>query len=647
MGTVPRYVRVSPAFHAFVASQLLLVGRRQVGDLAIVDGEAVLPPSPHQTWEDVYWQHLSEPQRLTPSAQRELGAPRRDDVSRTLLAMTLQRDIQLSLRRSSRPLPNVNGGGCNDTERGGLAMAGQMSGDWQFPTVEPVVFLPASWYFAIEPRHWSVARWSMFQRGLVHVMDAASVVAIVALAPRRGDCVLDVCCAPGMKLSLMADAVTWTAEAPPPAASSGRSAEEETRRCSGKEAAIKGGGGVAVGVDVSLSRLYVARSQLRKARSNACCLICADGQTFNSPTANHDDEPPPDDSSSSSPTLAAQGPVSSISDTRGFQSPAAALNVSDRNLHRLAKRQRTGERMVDGSSACPVPVPHPCPMAPQRPVLVYVSDDLKQRACGVLASDSGTVQHQIGGETVAALASLLLKANNWPSQEVLAADRPPPFRVAPTSSTTGGRVRFDRVLVDAECTHDGSIAHGTLADGGGDPEALSAQRSDSATTAASNAHRAPAWLPSLDAGVGSAAASVALRMELKCLQLRLLRNGFASVRDGGYLVYSTCATSANENEEIVDAFLDAEPGATLVSWDHRERGEAAAPELAPFLMLTDEEEAALRSRRELPLSGHSADSSSSTRLATIRQLTARFSPASARTSCQYIAKFIRINKSSS
>lgn len=47
----------------------------------------------------------------------------------------------------------------------------------------------------------------MYQLGFIIGMDAASMAAVLALQPRHGDMVLDVCCAPGMKLNLIADMI--------------------------------------------------------------------------------------------------------------------------------------------------------------------------------------------------------------------------------------------------------------------------------------------------------------------------------------------------------------------------------------------------------------------------------------------------------
>jgi 16S rRNA C967 or C1407 C5-methylase (RsmB/RsmF family) len=93
---------------------------------------------------------------------------------------------------------------------------------------------------------------------------------------------------------------------------------------------------------------------------------------------------------------------------------------------------------------------------------------------------------------------------------------------------------YDRVLVDAECTHDGSIKHLAKFSVWGwdtfkrrflDPDRI-----------------------------------VALRQ----LQYRLLRSGFGLLREGGYLVYSTCSFAVAQNEEVVAELLADEPSAVLV-----------------------------------------------------------------------------------
>ena len=97
---------------------------------------------------------------------------------------------------------------------------------------------------------------------------------------------------------------------------------------------------------------------------------------------------------------------------------------------------------------------------------------------------------------------------------------------------------YDKVLVDAECTHDGSLKHILKYNHIGweqfegkflNPERLSS---------------------------------------LCSLQRGLLSNGFRLLRPGGSLVYSTCSFSRAQNEDIVAWFLEAEGGnASLVAVD--------------------------------------------------------------------------------
>ena len=93
---------------------------------------------------------------------------------------------------------------------------------------------------------------------------------------------------------------------------------------------------------------------------------------------------------------------------------------------------------------------------------------------------------------------------------------------------------YDRVLVDAECTHDGSIKHlAKFAQWGWESfEArfLEPSRLDSLAT----------------------------------LQRGLLRSGFRALKPGGTLVYSTCSFARAQNEDVVQSLLRDEPTARLM-----------------------------------------------------------------------------------
>lgn len=104
---------------------------------------------------------------------------------------------------------------------------------------------------------------------------------------------------------------------------------------------------------------------------------------------------------------------------------------------------------------------------------------------------------------------------------------------------TGGRLPgdadFDRVLVDAPCSGLGTIRR--------DPD-IRWRRTES--------DLAP----------------------LAAAQLDLLRRAAEAVRPGGRLVYATCSSEPEENEQVVDAFLAAHSGYTVI--DLREESSPAA-----------------------------------------------------------------------
>ncbi|KAK9142214.1 hypothetical protein Syun_011614 [Stephania yunnanensis] len=92
---------------------------------------------------------------------------------------------------------------------------------------------------------------------------------------------------------------------------------------------------------------------------------------------------------------------------------------------------------------------------------------------------------------------------------------------------------YDKVLVDAECTHDGSIKHIQKFEHWGwntlERRVLDAQRTD----------------------------------VLTYLQLQLLTNGFRLLKVGGSLVYSTCSLTVAQNEDVVEQFLSGNTSAEL------------------------------------------------------------------------------------
>ncbi|CAI5717696.1 unnamed protein product [Peronospora destructor] len=93
---------------------------------------------------------------------------------------------------------------------------------------------------------------------------------------------------------------------------------------------------------------------------------------------------------------------------------------------------------------------------------------------------------------------------------------------------------YDKVLVDAECTHDGSIRH--------------LQRLNTTDKWEKYVHD---HLNANEVG------------RILKLQHGLIRNGFNLLRLGGTMIYSTCSLSTKQNEDIVSEFLQDEPLAKL------------------------------------------------------------------------------------
>ncbi|KAJ7564239.1 hypothetical protein O6H91_02G008800 [Diphasiastrum complanatum] len=92
---------------------------------------------------------------------------------------------------------------------------------------------------------------------------------------------------------------------------------------------------------------------------------------------------------------------------------------------------------------------------------------------------------------------------------------------------------YDKVLVDAECTHDGSLKHISKFEQWG---------WDTFEHRFFNVERISS---------------------IADLQLQLLLNGFRLLKLGGSLVYSTCSFTFQQNESVVERFLAAQPNAEL------------------------------------------------------------------------------------
>mmetsp|Transcript_5664 Transcript_5664/g.11329 ORF Transcript_5664/g.11329 Transcript_5664/m.11329 type:complete len:401 (+) Transcript_5664:50-1252(+) len=97
---------------------------------------------------------------------------------------------------------------------------------------------------------------------------------------------------------------------------------------------------------------------------------------------------------------------------------------------------------------------------------------------------------------------------------------------------------YDYVIVDAECSTDGALKQAKC---------------------------------KIKQGRNDATQSIKEKLmeeeELMELQFGLIKNGFDNLKEGGYMVYSTCSLSENQNEGVVRTFLSSHPTAAVVDVD--------------------------------------------------------------------------------
>lgn len=280
----------------------------------------------------------------------------------------------------------------------------------------PVEWLPG---FYSLPASTKIAGTRAYAEGHVYGIDAASGAAVAALDLRPGHAVLDMCCAPGAKLCMAAEAV--------------------------------GPSGSVTGVDVHPERLAATRTMVRKYALANVRLFLGDARQFAAPAP-----------------------------------PAASLEESPPSV---PARPRPGKRRRQASARGA----HEAPPPPQLFYPLHVDEPPP------------------------------------PVPEADAHDDPEPFE--------SGRRLYERVLVDAECTHDGSVRH-------------------------LSKYAAWGWETFEQRFLDP----TRLR-DLEGLQRALLRRGYAALAPGGVLVYSTCSFARRQNEEVVAWLLETEPHAECVPID--------------------------------------------------------------------------------
>eukprot|EP00598_Pedospumella_elongata_P011097 CAMPEP_0185007226 /NCGR_PEP_ID=MMETSP1098-20130426/86543_1 /TAXON_ID=89044 /ORGANISM="Spumella elongata, Strain CCAP 955/1" /LENGTH=465 /DNA_ID=CAMNT_0027535531 /DNA_START=1 /DNA_END=1394 /DNA_ORIENTATION=+ len=116
---------------------------------------------------------------------------------------------------------------------------------------------------------------------------------------------------------------------------------------------------------------------------------------------------------------------------------------------------------------------------------------------------------------------------------------------------------YNYVLVDAECTHDASYKHMQFipANSDGDAESDADREHEQLTTAKSIGRKRPHDKPQASLSHGTDTTDNVSSDALRELQRLLLLNGFRNLKPGGVLVYSTCSQAREQNEDIVQWFL--------------------------------------------------------------------------------------------
>ena len=324
-------------------------------------------------------------------------------------------------------------------------------------------------------------------------MDAASAAACAALGARPHDRVLDVCAAPGSKLCLLADMMR--------------------RR------------GVLVGVDVSGTRLRTARALARQqgllapggaAGPLRLVLVRADAAGLHLPAAQIEPLPEP-------------ARLGAMAGRERFEALRALCEAAT-----AAAARCDGEVIADAAAeALSRPKPRKrglgLPPAPADEPAFGLSPWGGQDSGGRPAHgspDAPARPRSPGARPSAGEAAGAAAAGD--DDEATAA-----AGAVATRRVVGG---WDRVLLDAPCTHDGSVRHiRKHLDGPG------------------------GWASLL----GATRLSVEGVEEASALQRRLLLRAFDALRPGGVAVYATCSLTRAQNEDVVSSLLAERPEARL------------------------------------------------------------------------------------
>ena len=97
---------------------------------------------------------------------------------------------------------------------------------WRDPATPPPAFLtPTPWknFFVVSPGHWPAVE-ALLKAGKLYLQDPSTRLPVDLLAPQPGECILDLCSAPGGKSLMIADLLTGGVPASPAKPAAGESA---------------------------------------------------------------------------------------------------------------------------------------------------------------------------------------------------------------------------------------------------------------------------------------------------------------------------------------------------------------------------------------------------------------------------------------
>lgn len=343
------------------------------------------------------------------------------------------------------------------------------------------------WALPVDTR---ISKNELYNAGVFMGVDAASVLAVDALDLRPGHAALDLCCAPGAKLSIMADRLAHEG-----ALVGVDACGERSTACAGLARRRRLG---AAGQQIHRSPPWLSKVRNSKADNNNPIAIAAQAVRRQNQLQN----------STQSQNQAQGIHVQAVEEEKVQETPTWLFQLRCQDG---TKKVGSEGYIVWDSAADEV---------------MYDLRASRQRGMEIELDDVMSVFVQKPRPR--------LHARLRSRVEALRADV-----VLPT--------QFDRVLVDAQCSHEGSVRHvlkHLIADERGNdnhPSSWSPQVLD---------HLYGEWLEKADV--------------LEDLQRKLILNGFDSLRPGGRMVYSTCSFAEAQNEAIVEYLLRERPDAECV-----------------------------------------------------------------------------------